>query len=153
PAFATISFSSWNPVSYTGEHLFAGGPGGIDIDTSSATQLIFYLNGGDTQVSGTTTITSKPLGIGSQFETLKGNWSGLHCLSIQGGSVTITVTVGTPSTTNNMFNMTLDSSSTYDSGPLTPVSNLLNNTSYITVKFDYSSGNGIDSNPVSSTHF
>jgi hypothetical protein len=158
PVWALIYFHGWNPVTYTGNHLFGGGPGNIDVDISNPTQLTFYLNGGDTRAGGTTTITSLPLNVDSTFDTLKGNWSGLHSLAIQSGSVTISVTVYVgpfPGTTNNMFGgadgVTLNSTSTFDSGPLTPSNNLLNTVSYITVNFDYRSG--IEINPASATHF
>jgi hypothetical protein len=149
PAFATITFGGWNPVTVTGDPLFSS------VDTSNASQLTFYLNGGQTKATGTTTITSNALSLSTSSETLKGNWTGLHSLAIQDGSVTITVTVGTPAATNNMFGgasgVTLNSTSTMDNAALTQTSNLLNNTSYITVKFNYNSG--ITSNPMSSTHF
>jgi hypothetical protein len=149
PLWATITFNGWNPVSITGDPLFSS------VDTSNPSQLTFYLNGGNRQASGTTTITSLPLTLVTEPSTLNGSWSGLHSLAIQDGSVTITVTVGTSAATTNMFGgasgVTLDKTSTYDSGPLTPTSNVLNNTSWITVKFDYSSG--IDSHPQSATHF
>jgi hypothetical protein len=149
PVLAAFQFNGWNPVSVFGDPLFSS------IDTSNPAALTFHLTSvpNPTQAFGSTTITSKPIGVDSQISHLQGNWSGLQSLSITSGSVNVTVTVflGNPTgpTSANMFSMTLNSSSTYNSGPLTPVNNLSSTSAYIQVTFDYS--HGVTVNPQVST--